>query len=301
MDVSIVIVNYNTRQKTTECLASIFAQTTGLDFEVIVVDNASIDDSVKCLRQDPRITLVAHPTNPGFGTANNIGAQQASGKYLFFLNSDTLLLNNAVKCFFDYAEAHPGRNMVCGCALQNADGSEGGAIGFPTLVGQLKWACSCHIRWLIRRVRGRPAPVHSAYGQLKAGKAEVPVDAISGAALFMPKRLFDAVQGFDERFFMYFEETDLQKRLANQGVERLLISGPKIHHSIGSSSGKVKPFFLEKTATESLLLYLRKHSGRGPYALFRTLYFFLRLPVFALRPYAWREKFALARTLLRWR
>lgn len=301
MDVSVVIVNFNTRQKTVDCIASIFAQTTGLDFEVIVVDNASSDDSVKCLRQDPRITLVENPGNPGFGAANNVGAARSSGKYVFFLNSDTLLLNNAVKCFFDYSEAHPGREMICGGVLQNADGSEGGAVGFPTLHGQLKWACLCHLRWLIRQFLGQPAPVHPAYGQLKTGMAEVAVEAVSGAALFMPKRLFNAVQGFDNRFFMYFEETDLQKRLANQGVERLLIPGPRIHHSIGSSSGKVKPFFLEKTATESLLLYLRKHSRRLPYVLFRVPYFFLRLPVFALRPYTWKEKVALTCTLLRWR
>ncbi len=298
MDVSIVIVNYNTRQKTADCIASIFAQTTGLDFEVIVVDNASTDDSVKCLRQDSRITLVAHPTNPGFGTANNIGAQQAAGKYLFFLNSDTLLLNNAVKCFFDYAEAHPDREMVCGGVLQNADGSEGGTVGFPTLAGTLKWASSCHIRWLFRRTLGLSAPAYD-YGRVKSATDAVPVDVVSGAALFMPKRLFDACRGFDPRFFMYFEETDLQKRLADQGVERLLLPDPKIFHAIGASAGKVKPFLLEKISTESLLLYLRKHNRIEPYVFFRILYFAVRLPIFLLKPFSWRDKAALVRTLVR--
>lgn len=300
MDVSIVIVNYNTCRKTSECLASIFAQTTGLDFEVIVVDNASTDDSVKCLRQDPRIVLVENPTNPGFGAANNVGADRATGKYLFFLNSDTLLLNNAVKTFFDYLESHPGRKRICGCVLQNADGSKGGTVGFPTLAGTLKWAASCHVRWLFRRAFGLSAPAYD-YRKAEAADEAVPVDVVSGADLFMPADMFRSCDGFDTRFFMYFEEVDLQKRLADQGVERLLIPGPGIYHAIGASAGKVRPFLLEKISTESLLLYLRKHSRLGPYALFRILYFFIRIPVFLLKPYSRREKAALAHSLIRWR
>lgn len=300
MDVSIVIVNYNTRQKTAECIESIFAQTTGIDFEVIVVDNASSDDSVKCLRQDPRIILVANSTNPGFGAANNVGAERAIGKYVFFLNSDTLLLNNAVKLFYDYAEHHPGRKMACGCVLQNADGSKGGAVGFPSLAGTLKWASSCHVRWLFRRTLGLPAPDYD-YGKVEAAGGTAPVDGVSGADLFMPTEMFRTCNGFDPRFFMYFEEVDLQKRLADQGGERLLISGPRIYHAIGSSAGKASSFFLEKASTESLLLYLRKHSRICPYALFRMLYLFIRLPVFLLKPFTWREKVALTRSLIRWR
>ena len=97
MDVSVIIVNYNTIELTLNCINSIFTHTLGIDFEVIVVDNNSDDGSGEILRLDKRIVFIQNLANEGFGSANNIGYQYAKGKYLFLLNSDTILLNNAIK------------------------------------------------------------------------------------------------------------------------------------------------------------------------------------------------------------
>ena len=107
MDVSIIIVNYNTKELTAACINSIFQYTEGVEFEVILVDNASTDSSKAVFSQDPRVRYIYSDRNLGFGRANNLGIREATGRYLFFLNSDTILLNNAVKYFFDFCEKNP--------------------------------------------------------------------------------------------------------------------------------------------------------------------------------------------------
>ena len=101
MDVSIIIVNYNTKELTAACINSIFQYTEGVEFEVILVDNASTDGSREFFRKDTRIILIESEINLGFGRANNLGYEYSHGKYVFLLNSDTYLLNNAVKIFYD--------------------------------------------------------------------------------------------------------------------------------------------------------------------------------------------------------
>lgn len=107
MDVSIIIVNYNTRQLLANCLASIFKETRDVSYEVIVVDNASSDGSRDfiCLLY-PQVIWINSGENLGFGRANNLGVKNAKGEYLFFLNSDTILLNNAIKVFWEYVHMH---------------------------------------------------------------------------------------------------------------------------------------------------------------------------------------------------
>ncbi|UVV84289.1 glycosyltransferase [Bacteroides thetaiotaomicron] len=104
MDVSVIIVNYNTKALTKSCIESIFSETCGIEFEVILVDNASSDGSKELFQIDERIIFIESNVNLGFGKANNLGYKYATGKYIFLLNSDTLLKNNAIKLFFDFAE-----------------------------------------------------------------------------------------------------------------------------------------------------------------------------------------------------
>lgn len=114
MDVSVIIVNYNTLGLTSDCIESIIAQTSTVEYEIILVDNASTDGSKEVFAQDKRIKYIYSDQNLGFGRANNLGIREAKGRYLFFLNSDTILLNNAVKLFFDFCEKNPDRkNRRC--------------------------------------------------------------------------------------------------------------------------------------------------------------------------------------------
>ena len=113
MDVSVIIVNYNTKKLTKNCIDSIFQNTKDVKFEVILVDNASTDGSKEFFEQDNRIKYIYSTTNLGFGKANNLGYKEASGKYLFLLNSDTLLLNNAIDLFYVIAEKDTNKNIGC--------------------------------------------------------------------------------------------------------------------------------------------------------------------------------------------
>ena len=126
MDVSIIIVNYNTCDLTRNCLKSVFEQTKDIDFEVIVSDNGSKDGSIEMIKKEfPQVILIENNANLGFGAANNRGLKIAKGKYVFYLNSDTILLNNAVKCFFDYWENSPEKDTIgaLGGNLLNEDGN----------------------------------------------------------------------------------------------------------------------------------------------------------------------------------
>ena len=132
IDVSIIIVNYNTCELTKQCIDSVFEKTSGISFEVIVVDNDSKDDSIKVLSQDSRVNFIESGANLGFGRANNLGIKHSTGKYVFFLNSDTLLLNNAVKKFWDFATTHSSFAIgALGCQLvdENNQGIGSGNSG----------------------------------------------------------------------------------------------------------------------------------------------------------------------------
>ena len=112
IDVSVIIVNYNTLELTKQCVESLKAKTKGIQYEIIIVDNASNDGSQEYFRNDESIIYIYNKENLGFGRANNIGYRHSSGKYIFLLNSDTILENNAIKIFFDFMEQNPG----IGCA-----------------------------------------------------------------------------------------------------------------------------------------------------------------------------------------
>lgn len=137
MDVSVIIVNFNTKELTRNCLKSVFEKTKGINFEVIVSDNGSTDGSIQMIKSEfPEVILIENNANLGFGAANNRALKIARGKYVFYLNSDTLLLNNAVKIFFDYWETSEDKEKLgaLGCWLQDENGNTIHSGGkFPTL------------------------------------------------------------------------------------------------------------------------------------------------------------------------
>ena len=125
MDVSIIIVNYNTKDLLKECIDSIYEQTKEITFEIIVSDNGSSDGSIEMLKNYfPSVIIIENNANLGFGAANNRGLKIAHGKYIFYLNSDTVLLNNAVKCFFDFWEQASDKDSIgaIGANLLNENG-----------------------------------------------------------------------------------------------------------------------------------------------------------------------------------
>ncbi|WP_455102072.1 glycosyltransferase family 2 protein [Prevotella nigrescens] len=219
MDVSIIIVNYNTYDLTAACIQSIIEHTKRISYEIIVVDNASTDGSKEKFERDSRIKYIYSEKNGGFGYGNNRGIEIANGDYFFLLNSDTLLLNNAIYEFFKYAKSHKSR-IIYGCYLQGNDGTyRNSFFYFPAFT----------IKEFFRRMIF-PHNYEPDY-------TDKEVDCISGASMFIPRSAIDEAGIFDENIFLYGEEGELQYRMMKKGYKRMVITSPKIIHLEGESSG----------------------------------------------------------------
>lgn len=273
MDVSVIIVNYNTLETTKQCLDSIFMHTEGVAFEVILVDNDSIDGSVEFFRRDPRIKFIESGSNVGFGKANNLGMKYAEGRYIFLLNSDTLLRNNAIKAFYDAHEKMPFNVACLGCILKAADGiSENNSYGvFPSLSNTLFNVLNLYFRFKVK-------PLRFDDGM----SSDFRVDYIIGADMFIRRDVIEKAGLFDSDFFMYFEESEMQLRYSRLGYESRIIRTPSIIHlecvSTGGSS-KMPSTRQRLMYFRSMFTYMHKRYGLTKYLLFRLLVLFY-LPVF---------------------
>ena len=280
MDVSVIIVNYNTIELTRNCLISVFEQTKDIDFEVIVSDNGSTDGSIEMIKNEfPNVVLIENKANLGFGAANNRGLKIAKGKYIFYLNSDTVLLNNAVKMFFDYWENAENKELIgaLGAWLLKDNQVIHSFGDFPT--------CRNIFGTFFRAIRS------SLFGNLKKYRKTIkknnnPDDFktkeiygyITGADLFVRN---DPSAIFDERYFMYFEESDLQfNNFFRKGLKRIILTEPKIVHFEGGSDKKTYKYDFKKMSAifywRSCLLYFRKNFPKEKLFLY-TLKFLVRL------------------------
>lgn len=286
MDVSIIIINYNTKDLTLNCINSITSKTFSLTYELIIVDNASIDGSQALLRREyPDIILIESERNLGFGRANNLGAVKAQGKYLFFLNSDTVLLNDSIYQLFQFNELKKSklRIGICGGVLIDKNGSETGSFGpLPNMTNTLKSIVGIYPRFT--RMTSAETTFYHENHFLEVGY-------IMGADMFIEKSIFDTIGGFDPNLFMYYEETDLQFRLKKANYHNYLISGPKIVHFEGGCTPKTYANnFKRLVITKSMFYYFRKHSGYFNYLLFKIVYFLIRLTTIFYPSYSWKEK-----------
>ncbi len=247
--VSIILVNYNGAQITIDCLHSIRSQLHSVPYEVIVVDNASTDQSADLIQETfPEVKLLRQSENRGFGAGNNIGARNASGKYLFFLNTDTILTCDLLPHLIEVMEKDSSIGIV-GPRLLNSDGSlqlsTARSISFWGEYQDLKQKLD--YRNLEQRSR--------IYEQFETMQE---VDIVIGAALFMRKKLFESLGGFDETFFMYFEESDLCQRAKLKGWKNIYVPSISLIHLGGYSVNKVADQ-LRLEYRRSQLYYYQKH------------------------------------------
>lgn len=267
MEVSIILVSYNTKDLTRNCLNSVYEKTQGVDFEIYVVDNNSQDGSCEMIEQEfPQVKLIKNTENKGFGAANNIAIKQSTSKYVFLLNTDTVLLNNAVKIFYDFMEKPENQKVaVCGGNLYNEDMSHQHSYGnFPSL-GRIAFT-----------VLGLNFIFKSYYNKKFNPKGEnnnnelKKVDYITGADMFMRKSVLEEVGLFDEDFFLYFEETELTYRMNKAGYKSIIIPDAQIIHLCGLS-GEIS---LEKLKLfrSSELLYFEKTCNKLIRNLVKAMY-----------------------------
>ena len=277
MDVSIIIVNYNTKELLSDCLTSVYCNTIDVDFEIIVVDNASCDGSEDFIRfRYPHVIWINSGENLGFGRANNLGVKYAKGEYLFFLNSDTIFKNNAVKFFLTYMRNHYEENIgVIGCTLLDTLGCPNNSFGtFPSPKSEFAY--------LLGKLVNKSVNISNK---------ERNVDYIIGADIFMRRDLFEIMDGFDPQIFMYYEETDLQSRMAKIGLKRLIIEGPEIvHFEGGSFQQKGLSFNRFMMAQKSYNYFVRKHYRGFRYLCFRCSLILIRLTILFTTKWSWKEK-----------
>ena len=247
VDVSIIFVNYKTKDLTINAIKSVFEKTEDITYEIFVVDNNSQDGSIEEIEKEfPKISIIKNSVNAGFGAANNLAIKKAKGKYILCLNTDTLLINNAIKIMFDFMEDNQNIG-ACGGNLYDYDlNPTMSYAAFPNF-----WNC-LSLSWILKKI----FPVLRNHGEVKNIKE---VDFITGANIFLRKRILDEIGLFDEQFFMFCEEIDLCYRIKEAGYKRVILPDSKITHLEGKSS---KNFWNNtKMRVESKYLYSRKNQS----------------------------------------
>jgi len=293
MDVSIIIVNFNTRDLLIDCIKSIKQCTHLVEYEIIVVDNASEDHSYEAVKElFSDVIYIKSGDNLGFGKANNLGAKYARGKYLFFLNSDTLLVNDAVSGFYQYAEDNQYHGSL-GAILEDRNGNSIHSYNkFTSVADELRDCVSKYLRFLKRKDLTHPPKVDDP----------LCVDYITGADLFVPKSLFYELNGFDPDYFMYSEECDLQYRMSQKKIPRIIIPGPRIIHlEGGSDSSNTKKWSYSRyyNMTMAKYLYVSKHLSLFSAFLFRTIDLIFLTPIVLVSKYSLSQKKSLIKKYLK--
>ncbi len=231
LDVSIIVVSYNTRDETLDCLRSVYEQTEGIGFEVIVVDNASSDGSPEAIASEfPQLELVGLDENIGFGRANNVGAKSASGRYILLLNPDTIVLDEAIQKLLAFAEAD-GRGGIYGGRTVFRDGS---LNPISCRRRETVWSMFCTATGLARLFRNSPFFNADFYGSFKQDRIKE-VDVIPGSFFLIGSDLWHELEGFDPVYFMYGEEVDLCYRARKRGHHCLFTPSSTIIHYGGVS------------------------------------------------------------------
>ncbi len=226
MDVSIIIVNYNTKELTLDCIDSILDEGSDLKMEIIIVDNGSTDNSAHFLEKLERsavVKLIKNSENKGFAKANNQGIKIAKGEFILLLNSDTKVKKYAIEKLVEFAKMHPETGAV-GARLLNTDGTiQDSAFRFPTIGRAIKQY------WLGEK------------GHLEkyAPKSIEPVDVLVMAAFLITPRALKEVGMLNEKYFIFFEDFDYCRALHKAGLKVYYMKDAEVIHYHGASGKKV--------------------------------------------------------------
>jgi len=284
-ELSVIIVNWNARPLLEGCLESIRSLDSRLRIEVIVVDNASSDSSVVSVRDNfPDVTLLENSENVGFAGANNQGAAISSGEYLLFLNSDTVVHKGAFEAMVELLRERSDVG-ICACRLLNRDGSLQPNVGnLPTYRAMMQRHTILKYFGLFKAARNNYRMRDFNYDRTEE------VGHVLGAAFVMPRHLFERLGGMDENIFLYFEETDLCRRVQGVGYKIYYTPKGQITHYGGGSSNCLSSATVDMLFFRSMFYYFRKHNGIVKTALWgilfkctALLYFFSRLLESSLR------------------
>lgn len=220
MDLSIIIVTWNTADITLKCVQTIKKYLKGIKYEIIIADNGSSDDTVAKLKKEGGVVVIENKANLGFGKGNNIAAASAKGEYLLFLNSDMEFLDNQLKNMFDYIKSHPKIGLI-GPKFLNIDLSDQGSVFPPqTLLNAFKEF------WLGQKTYSKYVP-----------ESQVPLEvfSVSGGAVMVKRSLFEKIGGWDKRYFMYYEDLELCRQVKKMGYQVFYYPQCRFVHRHGAS------------------------------------------------------------------
>ena len=259
MATSIIIVSYNTKKLLDNCIESIYKTQKG-EYEIIVVDNNSKDGSTELSVKYPNVHWIINCENKGFGYANNQGVRVSSYENIWLLNSDTILEKNILPELELFMQEHPNCGGISPSILY-ADKSPQITYGnFPTILYYWLNACSL-IRLLPHTIKSKlllGLPVY--FKDVKE------VSHIVGVSMFIRKSAFNKVNGFDENFFLYFEETDLCDRMRKAGYSFYVLPYIYVLHLLSKSSPT--SFFKIKHLLRSRIYYFKKRNAKAIWSLY---------------------------------
>jgi N-acetylglucosaminyl-diphospho-decaprenol L-rhamnosyltransferase len=273
VDVSVVIVSWNVCGLLRRCIESILSAD-GPSVEIIVIDNASADGSAEMLRAEfPQVDLIASDVNLGFSRANNVGLAHATGEYVFFLNPDTIVRNDALTRMVAFLGDHSEFDMI-GPRLVSPDGIVQPVSRLPSrsVLLMLSEALYLHRLPIARALmKNRRMPLDDLWEARE-------VEAVSGAAMFARRRVLNELAGFDESFLYTCEDLDLCVRLGRRGSRIFYLVDAEVVHFSGQSSSQASV----RSGTMSILSMERylKRSYSGPTALaYRLIVQVLQMPI----------------------
>jgi hypothetical protein len=253
MELSVIIVNWNSVNYLRACLLSLYRETRGIGFEVIVVDNDSQDDCKSILQDFLAVHLVEAKENLGFARANNLGFSRSTGEVLLFLNPDTEIIGDDLVKMVGYLRLHPTVGAV-GARLLNSDGSlqTSCAQAFPTVCNQL----------LDFEVLRRLFPASHLWGARALFDEQSPdTDVVSGACLMVKRSVFEKAGRFGAEYFMYADDLDLSYKIKQTGYKVHCLTDCMVIHHGGKSSAQQGDNFTDVLQRDSIAIFLRKTRG----------------------------------------
>lgn len=273
MKLSIIIVNYNTRDLLDNCLSSVVANGANSNLEILIVDNASTDGSAQMVRwKYPTVSIVENSENVGFAKANNQALKQAKGEYLLLLNSDTIVLPNALKNMAKFMDANPKVGALGAKLLDQNLVLQPSCRHFPTLFSVLSQFFGLSALFPKSKLFGKYDMGYWDHSQTRK------VDCVPGTSLLVRKNTVQEVGLLDENYFMYCEDTDWCYRMNQAGWEVVFLPEAEVIHLGGASAGKTnRGLFYDQTLTKeffhSLFYYFDKFHGSLSVLILRILIF----------------------------
>ncbi len=255
LKVSIIIVNYKVKERLFACINSIYDSKPKTSFEIIVVDND--EESViekELLKLFPDVKYIKSPSNLGYGGGNNLGAKYAKGEYLFILNPDTLVFKNTIDELASFLTRNKNVGIVSPL-LVDKDEKPFVLQGTSELTPLKGIICLSFIEKIFPKNRFSREYWLKDWNHTALKEIEV----CPGTAFMISRKLFDKINGFDEKFFLYFEEDDVSNRVRKLGYKIYLLSKAKIFHEVGASTKQLRNS--NKIFSRSRFLYFKKHYG----------------------------------------